>query len=290
MDTITHTLFGYVMYKCLKKEEIGRKEKHALLFTAIASNQAPDIDVLVSLTETGRNMADFWHRGLTHSVYLVPVWAALIALISWLIWRAKPLPLFGYGCLGVLIHITSDVFNAWGTGFLEPFSNTRYSIGTINIVDLVFWVLILGGWIVSKVKKELSAQKIFRMVTLLLFLHFGLQTAQGVWLENQQKHQFDQIETVPSFIPYQYRFVGREGNQITIMEGTLFGGTKVIQTFQSAEFKQVASLLETQPKAKAFSLRVPIDLVFDKGNHFEIVDPRFFQADGGFRQATIVKK
>lgn len=74
MDTITHTLFGLTLYGAIDKSKMDQSHKRALLFTTLVGSHIPDSDVVVNLTETGRIMQQMWHRGLTHSFFLIPIW------------------------------------------------------------------------------------------------------------------------------------------------------------------------------------------------------------------------
>lgn len=88
MDTITHTLFGVGLYHAVKKSEETKKEKQALLFTAIVGSQIPDIDVISQLWDQ-EGMYQMWHRGITHSLLLAPVWALLLSLLAIAFFRVK---------------------------------------------------------------------------------------------------------------------------------------------------------------------------------------------------------
>ncbi len=153
MDTITHTLFGLALYGAVKKSDMTRKQKGALLFTTVIGSQIPDIDVISTLWDvSGRYQ--MWHRGLTHSLFLVPVWAAFIALLVRLFFQHSGWRWFGIALLAVFIHDTSDLFNAWGTGYFEPFSQMRVTFGTIPIVDLVLWALMLAGFLYVRFRRS----------------------------------------------------------------------------------------------------------------------------------------
>ncbi|WP_342665000.1 metal-dependent hydrolase [Shimazuella kribbensis] len=150
MDTITHTLFGLGIYNGMNKEEMSRKTKYALLFTTIGASQIPDIDVISQLWDTA-GQYQMWHRGITHSIFLVPIWALLFSLINRFIFGIKGMLSFFAALISVFIHNTSDLFNAWGTGYLEPFSSVRITLGTIPIVDFVIWFIFLMTFIITKV-------------------------------------------------------------------------------------------------------------------------------------------
>src|SRR5690606_5373187 len=135
-----HTLFGLGLYGAVNKRDMDKNTKRAYLLTAVGASQIPDIDVISRLWDT-EGLYQMWHRGITHSVFLTPVWALLFFLLSFLLFKVKDKKLFLLGWLAVFIHNTSDLFNAWGTGYLEPFSNMRITFGTIPIVDLVIWFI-----------------------------------------------------------------------------------------------------------------------------------------------------
>lgn len=119
--------------------------------------------------------------------------------------------------LAVFIHDVSDLFNAWGTGFLEPFSSIRITFGTIPIVDLVFWILIGVGFLLKKVKGY-SAGVTFKWVWALIALHVGIQSAQGAFLYAEAKQTYEQVELSASFIPWHFSMVGKDGSKVEILE------------------------------------------------------------------------
>jgi inner membrane protein len=55
MDTITHTLFGLTLYGAIDKRTIQPNLKKSLFAAALVGSQIPDIDVISSLTETGKD-------------------------------------------------------------------------------------------------------------------------------------------------------------------------------------------------------------------------------------------
>lgn len=103
MDTITHTLFGLTLYGAVDKSRMTRREKQALLFTTVTGSQIPDIDVISAWWDTAGRY-QMWHRGLTHSVFLVPVFAALLAGMARLVWKVKGWSWFVIGMIAVFIH------------------------------------------------------------------------------------------------------------------------------------------------------------------------------------------
>ena len=99
-----------------------------------------------------------WHRGVTHSILLLPAWALLY---SWILakllrepdregkagWRA----LYGVTALALGAHIVGDLITSFGTIILAPLSDWRAGIGTTFIIDLWFSGIIVAGLIFSLV-------------------------------------------------------------------------------------------------------------------------------------------
>ena len=115
MDTITHTLFGLSLYGSIHKDGMDRRTKRAYLFTTVGASLIPDSDVISQLWDT-EGLYQMWHRGITHSIFLTPIWALLFYAICLFFFHVRDRRLFFLGWIAVVIHNTSDLFNAWGTG------------------------------------------------------------------------------------------------------------------------------------------------------------------------------
>lgn len=289
MDTITHGLFGYTLYKVVKREEMPKKKKQALLFTALVGSQIPDIDVVVEFTEAGRVMAQMWHRGLTHSIFLVPIWAFIIYGLSMLLFKRKDRQLYFVGLFAVFWHDTIDLFNAWGTGYFEPFSSARLSIGTIPIVDLVFWSIFLIGFLLSSLKKSIPAHIIYRFVAIGMLAHFSIQSLQGLIIEQQAKEHYEQTALTASFVPWHFQVVGKNGNKIEIFQQTLFSEPKSIKTLYSKEDTNLQPLFQKKPQAKVLYEWSPFVVIVNDEKRLGILDPRFLR-NGEFFLAEYIEK
>ncbi|MGA8942124.1 MAG: metal-dependent hydrolase [Thermoactinomyces sp.] len=289
MDTLTHGLFGLTIYGAQNKEKMTQNEKRALLFTALVASEIPDIDVVASFTETGRIMEQMWHRGLTHSIFLVPVWALFIYGMSRWFFRAKAWRIFWTALLSVLIHITSDAFNSWGTGLLEPFSSVRFTAGTIPIIDFVIWALFLAGLIWSKFFRHQPAHRIFKIVALCMFLHFFVQSAQGLWLQHQLKPAYDRVELSASFVPWHFDLIGKKDNKVEISSVSLWSEPKPKKTLVSSEESDLTPLFAKNPKAKVLYEWSPFVVIVDNSRQLGIYDPRFYRNGESFLAEYIHK-
>ncbi|WP_159888517.1 metal-dependent hydrolase [Paenibacillus puerhi] len=285
MDTITHTFFGLVLYGAVNKEGMTRKEKQALLFTAVAGSQIPDIDVISSWWDTAGRY-QMWHRGLTHSLFLVPVWAALIALIARGVWGAKSWLFFGLGTLAVFIHNTSDLFNAWGTGYLEPFSTRRVTFGTIPIVDLMFWAIMLAGWVWARFRaggrKRGTAFRVYRMVGLLLVLHVAVQSAQGYMLYKQASPKYEEVALSADFVPGVFTVIGKSGDRVELTKGSVWTGLKPVASLASKEGADLDRLFAENPAARTLYEWSPFVVIVDDDKQLGLYDPRFYRNGQSF--------
>lgn len=152
MDSITHIVLGATIGEAMLGRRLGKK---AMLVGALAQS-LPDIDFIASSwMDTSR---DVWaHRGITHSLLFVVCVAPMLAFAARRVFRgwrvagvrepaiggreaAKEGPLsmkawclfFGFQ---LLVHIVLDAFNAYGTGWFEPFSQYRLSFHVLFVAD-----------------------------------------------------------------------------------------------------------------------------------------------------------
>lgn len=145
MDSITHIVLGAAIGEVLAGKKLGKK---ALLLGAVTQS-LPDIDFAASFwLDPAR---DVWaHRGLTHSFLFVAVMTPLLSVLagrSRLIqpeapgMRRRDWWLF-FG-LQLFVHIFIDAFNAYGTGWFEPFSHYRVAFHVLFVAD-PFYTIWLG--------------------------------------------------------------------------------------------------------------------------------------------------
>jgi len=137
MDTLTHIVLGACIGEAIAGKQLGKK---ALLLGALAQN-IPDIDVVSSfwLPISGELLA---HRGFTHSFLFTIMITPLLAIAS-AKWMKSDLTIrqwiFFWG-IQIFIHEFIDAFNAYGTGWFEPFSHLRVSFNTIFVADPLFTI------------------------------------------------------------------------------------------------------------------------------------------------------
>ena len=138
---------------------------------------APDLDFVIGFIGPVEYLLT--HRGVTHSMLLLPAWALLY---SWILakvlrepdregkggWRA----LYGITALALGAHIAGDLITSFGTMILAPFSDWRAGIGTTFIIDLWFSGIILAGLLLSLVFRKTRAPAVAASVLLVGYVGF----------------------------------------------------------------------------------------------------------------------
>ncbi len=175
MDTLTHALSGALIARLITIRQpvlpappsapaVGR-------FTApwdgragaplpwqgvvagLVAGAFPDIDSVAQLFGDVAYLTH--HRGITHSVLLLPLWAFGLA---WLLARCFAFTraqaagwksLYAFTFAGLAIHIAGDWITQFGTMLLAPLSDRRFGLGSMFIIDLVFTGMLLAGLLLA---------------------------------------------------------------------------------------------------------------------------------------------
>jgi len=109
----------------------------------------PDIDVVAGWISPLAYL--YHHRGVTHSLLMLPLWTVLLALLLAFMFRRGP----GWKtyvqvvALSLLVHIAGDWITTFGTMIFAPLSDYRFELGTTFIIDLWFSGIIVAGLVLS---------------------------------------------------------------------------------------------------------------------------------------------
>jgi inner membrane protein len=290
MDTITHALFGLGLYGATNKIDKPKNFNNALLFTTLVASQIPDIDVVVNITETGRIMNQMWHRGLTHSIFLTPVWALLVYFIACKLFKIKDFKLYWLALISVIIHDTSDILNTWGTGYLEPFSNIRLTFGVIPIIDLSIWVIFLIGFIVSKFSKRFSNKsKIFKYVWIAVLLHVLIKSSMGFYYYSSISNKYDETTLAADFLPFNFKIIAKKNNIVDIYSDGLFKERVLEKRIHSDDSADLNPLFIKNPKAEVLMQWSPFVVIVNNDKELGVYDPRLYSEDRKFMFEKISK-
>ncbi len=150
---------------------------------------APDLDFVIGFAGPVEYLLT--HRGVTHSLVLLPVWALVL---SWLLakllrepggWRA----LYGVSALSIFVHIVGDLITSFGTMILAPLSDWRAALGTTFIIDLWFSGIIVAGLVVSAVFYRSKVPAIAASVVLAGYVGFQYVQRQQAFELGEQYAQ-----------------------------------------------------------------------------------------------------
>lgn len=136
MDTLTHIVLGATTGDALLGKKLGKK---AMLIGAVAQI-IPDLDFIAYFwSSPSENLLA--HRGFTHSILFLVIISLFLAALMFRFERRNHLSFKQWAFFigfEIAIHLFIDVFNAYGTGLLEPFSHERYSLHTLFVADPFF--------------------------------------------------------------------------------------------------------------------------------------------------------
>jgi len=150
MDTVTHALLGALVVRSTFPAARSRQaltDRQRMTAGAIAG-AFPDIDYVASWADSMVYMT-LWHRSITHSFVLLPLWALLVGVVLAFLFkqrRAWPFLALLAG-VAILSHILADLITVFGTQILAPLSGWRASIGTTFIIDPWFTAIVLAGFL-----------------------------------------------------------------------------------------------------------------------------------------------
>jgi len=157
MDSVTHIVLGACIGELIAGKRLGKK---AMLLGAIAQS-IPDVDFVASfwMDTTSDLLA---HRGFTHSILFTLLLSPLLGFVSKKWQRKTNLSLWNWTMfwgIQIFIHIFIDSFNAYGTGWLEPFSHQRFTFNTLFVADPLFIIWPLISAVVLLVLKRNNAKR-----------------------------------------------------------------------------------------------------------------------------------
>ena len=176
MDTLTHALSGALLARVTASKDAPSRSIPRRVAAGFFACAAPDLDFVTGFF--GPEAYLLHHRGVTHSLLLLPLWPLAV---SWLLAKLLRAPggwreLYGVSALAVGVHIAGDVITSYGTMLLAPLSDWRAGIGTTFIIDPWFSGIILAGLILSALFRGSRVPSL--AATVLLAAYVGFQYVQ----------------------------------------------------------------------------------------------------------------
>jgi inner membrane protein len=119
------------------------------LAVGFAAAAFPDGDVVLKLVSDVAYLRG--HRGVTHSLLMLPLWALLLGLLAAVVFRRRDAwrRYSWLAAAALAIHVAGDWITQFGTMLLAPLSDARFGLGTVFIIDLVLSGIVVAGLLAS---------------------------------------------------------------------------------------------------------------------------------------------
>jgi inner membrane protein len=152
MDPLTHGIVGALIGKAFFAKdpvpdapswrEHPRTTGRVAILAATAGAVFPDIDIFAGPLAHNSLAIMTWHRNITHSLVMLPVWALLLAALTVFLVRRANWLAPGFGLLfliyaaGLGSHVFLDLITSFGTMIWSPLSYARPAGDWVYIIDL----------------------------------------------------------------------------------------------------------------------------------------------------------
>ncbi len=219
MDTVTHIIYGAVCGLVVSKATPNISPWKMATVGAIGG-LFPDLDFVMNFISSEFYLRN--HRAATHSLFLAPVYAMMLALLWCNIWKnslingnpfnnskkvgtlklIKSLFIkdnysinfyfiwFSFVSLSAIYtHVFMDYITSFGTMFMWPFSYYRYEFASIFIIDLLLSAIGLITLILAVCVKQKNKIALFGYIC--AFLYIGLAYNQKFNAENYFKAELE---------------------------------------------------------------------------------------------------
>ena len=190
MDPFSQAALGAVVAQSITSATLDDRRigYRAAVYGAMVGAM-PDIDVFFSIN------GDFidqllTHRGITHSLFFAPV---VGPVLGWLVWRRERRKDPSVGrrelrywiialSLAIFSHPLLDLLTTYGTQLLLPFSDARFAINAMPIIDPLYTALLIGGLLLARLWPDKALMHTIALSTLFVSSSY---LGYGWWLNRQ---------------------------------------------------------------------------------------------------------
>jgi len=220
MDTLTHGLSSVLLARATASDPNGSPDSRNLslrarLTVGFFAGIFPDSDFVVRLIDGPLSYLKY-HRGITHSVLVLPLWAWLLSLLFMLLWRGRYhwKAFYAVCAMSLGIHIFGDVITSFGTMILAPFSHAKFSLPSTFIID--FWfsgiivLALIAAWILRRQGQQLAVAGLATLALYIGFQHYLAYQARDVGQQYVQQQGLEQaaVHALPQPLsPFNWKVV-----------------------------------------------------------------------------------
>ncbi|MDQ6970077.1 MAG: metal-dependent hydrolase [Mariprofundus sp.] len=207
MDPLTHAISGAVLARALPKQPLPGKQ---VLLLALLS-MAPDIDIVLRAWSDMSYLQH--HRGITHSLLMLPLWSWLIFSLLKRKKQPSAMPAYLIG-LALLMHILLDLITTFGTMILAPLSHWRASLDLVFIIDPIFTACLLIPLLLAFIPAWRSHARPLAMLSLsLMFSYLALtyyNQQQAIALLKSKQANAQAYHALPlAFSPFNWQLIAQ---------------------------------------------------------------------------------
>jgi len=294
MDTITQAALGAAVGQAGFAKSLGRKAN----WYGAAAGLVPDLDVICGAL-AGEWQSLVIHRGPTHALWFGPV---VGSVLGWLTWKyyvrrseklegapVHPPPLrawIGLWVLGLLTHPLLDVFTTYGTQLLAPFSDQRFSLYGVGIIDPFYTLplgiaLFIGYRSRTRPHRAMWSARIALMLTTLYLCYGVFQNATAQKKGSDQITELGlsvtEVRAYPTlFQPWLRRIVARDAEHVyvTFLNSLNADAGRWIALEHHLDNQRVQALLNTEEGEifRWFSNEQMVGILPDEVDHPVLID------------------
>ena len=203
MDPLTHAISGAALARAIPKHHLPPLQ---LIFLVLLT-MAPDADIILRFFSETVYLQH--HRGLTHSLLMIPLWGWLVFSLSSSRIKSNPTMPWLVGA-ALLLHIMLDLITTFGTMIIAPFSDWRASLDLLFIIDPFFtatlFIPLLLGLIWKQHKRKMGVVSLSLMCAYLGFVYHNQQ--QAIDLARKSHPQAVAFNALPmAFSPYHWQLI-----------------------------------------------------------------------------------
>lgn len=231
LDTGTHIVMGGAICGLAMADPVVATDSvtmTAVFIGVVSGSLIPDVDTVLKLRNNAVYIRN--HRGITHSIPAVLLWPLVLSiLLSFMFPASAFFHVWAWTFLAVFLHVFVDIFNAYGTQALRPFSNKWVAIGVINTFDPIIFalhVIALAFWLFGT-EPVTTFIVLYCVVFVYYLLRFAVKAAVKKAVKNTVPDA-DHIFIAPTINFFQWRvaatnkdchFVGRAyGRSVNIYD------------------------------------------------------------------------
>jgi inner membrane protein len=219
MDPVTHLASGVIGAQAFRWN--FPKARLFMPFCILCA-WIPDVDILFFNADPEWSLLH--HRGLSTSIAGGAVMAVILAILYRFVARKVPLAKsFLLALFLIYVHIWLDYITSYGTQILAPFSNERFSLDALFIIDPIYTITLLLFMVVAFIRKN-KESVIGKWALAFVFIYPLASLGTGSLLENMmskqyanQGIQFEEFDFIPdAFTPIYWKVVSRQKDTYTL--------------------------------------------------------------------------